>query len=130
MKDSTLQPTAAMPNAGNTVATALITFPQQAKRPYPTDFRVRLFNNQAVGANSKNITYSLYGTNGTNEANGGNAVLVDSWVVAGNAANHPASSRELVLPPNLDKASIYATATGEANGGDASASTFGVEIIV
>jgi len=130
MKDSTLLQTGAMPNAANTVATPVITLPQRAVRPFNTQFRVRLLNGQATGANSKNITYSIYGTNGTNEANGGNATLVDSFVVAGNAANHPASERELYLPPELNKTKIYATATGEANGGNAGDGTFAIELII
>lgn len=130
MKDATLIKSVALPNAANNVATALITLPQQAVRPFNTDFRVRLFNGVATGANSKNITYKLWGTNGTNETNGGNATLIDSWVVAGNAANHAASDRQLYLPPDLDKASIYATAGGEANGGDASDGSMTLEPII
>lgn len=130
MKDNSLIKTAALPNAANNTATALITLPQQAVRPHTAEFRVRLRNTIATGANSKNITYKLFGTNGTNESNGGNATLIDSWVVAGNAANHAVSSRDLYLPPELDKASIYATAGGEANGGDAGDGTMYLEIIV
>lgn len=129
MKDSTQSKTAALPNAANTTATAAITLAQPAQRPYTTQLRVRLYNEVATGANSKNITYNLYGTNGTNESNGGNATLIDSFVVAGNATNHAASDREVYLPPELDKSKIYATATGEANGGDASDGNFGVEIV-
>lgn len=129
MKDNTLIQTAAMPNAANNTSTPLITLPQQAKRPFNTEFRVRLRNTVATGANSKNVTYKVWGTNGTNETNGGNATLVQSFVVAGNAANHPVSNRELYLPPDLDKASIYATAGGEANGGDAGDGTMYLEIV-
>lgn len=128
MKDSTLIQTAAMPNAGNTVNTNCATMPQQVKRPFNTAFRVRLYNTQATGANSKNINYSLYGSN---ESNGGNAVIVPgSFVVAGNAANHPASNREIVVPPNFDKLYLFGSATGEANGGNAADGTFGIEIII
>ena len=128
MKDSTLLQTAAMPFAANTVNTNTIALPQQAKRPFNTDFRVRLYNGVATGANSKNINYSLYASN---ESNGANATLVQgAFTVAGNAANHIASSREVVLPPNLDKGYIFASALGEANGGNAADGTFGIEIIM
>lgn len=128
MKDSTLIVTALMPNAANTVNTNTIALPQQVKRPFNDDFRVRLYNTQATGAASKNINYTLYGSN---EANGANATAVQgAFVVAGNAANHPASNREVVLPPNLDKCYIFASATGEATGGNAGDGTFGIEIIV
>lgn len=126
MKDALLKKTAAMPNAANTVNTNTIALPQQAVRPFNTNFRVRLYNTVATGANSKNIHYRLYATN---ESNGANATLVQNFTVAGNAANHAASERELYLPPELDKSYIYASALGEANGGDASDGTFGIEIV-
>jgi hypothetical protein len=117
-----------MPNAGNTVNTNTIAIGQQATRPFNGAFRVRLYNTQATGANSKNINYTLYGSN---ESNGANAVAVQgAFVVAGNAANHPASNREVHLPPNLDKGYIFLSAVGEANGGNAADGTFGIEIIV
>jgi hypothetical protein len=128
MKDNSLLKTAAMPNAANTVNTNTIALPQQAVRPFTNQFRVRLYNGVATGANSKNINYSLYASN---EANGANASLVQgAFVVAGNAANHVASNREVILPPNLDKSYIFASALGEANGGNAGDGTFGIEIIV
>lgn len=127
MKDSTLLQTALMPNAAATVNTNTIEMAQRVVRPHNTDFRVRLYNGQATGANSKNITYSIQATN---EANGANAVTVQSFVVAGNAANHPASSREIVLPPDLNRRFIRASATGELNGGNAADGTFGIEIII
>jgi hypothetical protein len=127
MKDATLLQTAAKPNAANTVNTNTIALPQQAVRPFTTTFRVRLFGAVSVGANSKNINYRLYATN---EANGANAVAASEiFTIAGNAANHPAFEREVYLRPELDCSRIFASATGEANGGDASAATFGVEIV-
>lgn len=127
MKDNLLIQTAAMPNAANTVNTNTITLPQQATRPFTTNFRVRLFNGVATGANSKNINYSVYGSN---EANGANATLVQTFRAAGNGTNHIASERELYLPPELDKLYIFGSATGEANGGNAADGTFGIEIII
>ena len=127
MKDATLRQTAAMPNAANTVNTNTIALPQSAQRPFTTNIRVRLYNSVATGANSKNVNYSVYATN---EANGANATLVGAaYVAAGNATNHVASERELYLPPELDKSYVFGSATGEANGGDASDGTFGIEIV-
>lgn len=128
MKDSTLNVTGAMPFAANTVNTNILTLPQQVKRPFNRDFRVRLYNTQATGANSKNINYTLYGSN---ESNGANATAHPGvFTVAGNAANHPASNREISIGPNFDKAYLFASATGEANGGNAGDGTFGIEIII
>lgn len=127
MKDATLNQTAAMPNAANTVNTNTIALPQSATRPFTSDFRVRLYNGVATGANSKNVNYRLYASN---EANGANAVPASEiFIVGGNAANHIASSREIHLRPELDKTYVFASATGEANGGNAGDGTFGVEIV-
>jgi hypothetical protein len=125
MKDASLIKTAALPNAANTVNTSVIALPQSALRPFTTDFRVRIKNTVATGANSKNITYRLYGSN---EANGANATELRAFVVAGNAANHAASDREFYLDPEFGKTYIFGSATGEANGGNAGDGTFTVEI--
>lgn len=128
MKDSNLIQTAAMPNAGNTVNTNTVDLKQQSVRPFNGGFRVRLYNGQATGANSKNIAYTLYGSN---ESNGANAIAHQSaFTVAGNAANHPASDREVTIQPNFDKRYLFFSATGEENGGNAADGTFGIEIII
>lgn len=116
MKDSALIESVALPNAANTVNTGVIALPQSSVRPFSPQFRVELSNTVATGANSKNITYTLYGSN---ESNGANATALDSWVVAGNASAHPASDRQVYLGPESAKSYIFASATGEANGGNA-----------
>lgn len=127
MKDVNLRQTAAMPNAANTVNTNTITLPQQAVKPFTTQFRVRLYNGVATGANSKNITYTLYASN---ESNGANATAISQgFVVAGNATNHVASDREVYVGPEVDKLYLFASALGEENGGNAGDGTFGVEIV-
>jgi hypothetical protein len=126
MKDVNLQKTALMPNAANTVNTNIIELPQQSVRPFNTNFRARLSNTVATGANSKNINYRVYGSN---EANGANAVLQRSFVVAGNAANHAASNREFYLDPESNVKYLYGSALGEANGGDAGDGTYTLEIV-
>lgn len=127
MKDATLRQSVALPNAANTVNTNTIELPQQATRPFTTDIRVRISNTVATGANTKNINYVLYGSN---ESNGGNAVAASAvFTVAGNAANHAASAREVYLGPELDKKYVFASATGEANGGNAADGTLTVEIV-
>jgi hypothetical protein len=127
MKDANLRQTKALPNAAATANTNTIELPQEALRPFTSQFRVRLFNAQATGANSKNVSYRLYATN---EANGANAVAASAiFTVGGNTTAHPASEREVYLPPELNKTHIFASATGETNGGDASDGDFGVEIV-
>jgi len=125
MKDATLTKTAAKPNAANTVNTNTIALPQQAVRPFTTQFRVNLTAEVSTGANSKNITYTIYGSN---ESNGANATALRSYVIAGNAANHPTVDKEFYLDPEFDKAYIFGSATGEANGGNAADGDFTIDI--
>lgn len=125
--DSLITNSAAMPNAANTVNTNVLDLKAQAVRPFTGQFRVKLSNTIATGANSKNVSYSAYGSN---EANGANATLMRTWTVQGNAANHPASEREFQIDPNFDKRYLFFSATGEANGGDAGDGTFKGEIII
>lgn len=127
MNDATLTESVALPNAAATTNTNTIELPQQATRPFTTQFRVRLSNTVATGANSKNINYRIFGTN---EANGANATAVPGlmFTVAGNAANHAASNREVYLPPDFDKKYIFGSATGEANGGNAGDGTMTIRI--
>lgn len=125
MKDSTLLKSVALPNAANTVNTGVIALPQSSVRPFTTDFRVVLSNTVATGANSKNITYTLYGSN---ESNGANATALRSFVVAGNGTAHPVSEREVYLDPESAKSYIFGSATGEANGGNAADGTLTIAI--
>lgn len=125
MKDATLTQSAAKPNAANTVNTNVITLPQQATRPFTTNFRVNLTAEVSTGANSKNITYTIYGSN---ESNGANATAMRSYVIAGNGTAHPVVDKEFQLDPEFDKLYLFASATGEANGGDASDGDFTIDI--
>lgn len=125
MLDSTLTQSVAMANAANTANTNTIALPQSAVRPFTTQFRVIISNTLATGANSKNVTYTLYGSN---ESNGANATALQAFVVAGNATKHPVSSREITLNPTDAKSYLFASATGEANGGDASDGTLTIKI--
>lgn len=125
MLDDTLIQSVALPNAANTANTNTIALPQSAQRPFTTQFRVIISNTQGTGANSKNITYTLYGSN---ESGGGNATALRSFVVAGNASAHPASEREIQLDPEVNKTYLFASATGEANGGNAADGTLSIKI--
>jgi hypothetical protein len=50
-------------------------------------------------------------------------------VVAGNGTHHPPSSREIYLPPELNKQYLLATALGETNGGDAGDGSFTLAVV-
>ena len=127
MKDLSLKQSKVLPNAANTTNTNTIDLGAQAVRPFNGKFRVNLKNTTATAANTKNINYRIYATN---ESNGANAVAASEiFTVVSAGVAHAVSEREVYLRPELDKRYIFGSATGEANGGDASDGTFTIEII-
>jgi len=119
IQDQQLTKNVALPNAANTVNTGAIDL---GATPYPATkaIEVRITTTQSTGANSKNINVVLQHSNESN-ANFTNITEVKAPLIvnAGNAANYPSSSANVNLPPSV-KRYIRASATGEANGGDAS----------
>ncbi len=132
----------ALPNAANTVNTNKLDLFAAAGAPLPNTLpysttetiNVIILTTQSTGANSKNINVVLQHTGQL--SNG--AVDTSNWVniptlgapikvVAGNAANYPASTTKTKLPPGTLQF-IRAQATGEANGGDASDGTLALEL--
>lgn len=134
--------TTALPNAANTVNTNSLDLFAAAGAPLPNTLpfsttetiNFKILTAQAIGANSKNINIVLQHTaqNSDGTADTGNWANIPTLgapikVVAGNATNFPASSTTGKLPPGT-KQFIRAQATGEANGGDASASLLTLEL--
>jgi hypothetical protein len=121
LRDETLKANIALPLAANTACTASIDLGHN--QPYPIDesFNVRITIDTATGANSKNINAVLQASNESN-ANFVNIanVPVPLLVAAGNSANVIGANVTVKLPPGFVKRYIRASATGEANGGDAS----------
>jgi hypothetical protein len=130
-KDIQLKASVALPLAANTATTGVIDLGTTAPYPVTEKFAVRLTIDTATGANSKNVNAVL---KATNESNGANAVNIAGLgapilVAAGNAANVIGANVEVQLPPNLDKRYILASATGEANGGNAADGNLTVELL-
>lgn len=129
IQDQQLQKTVALPNAANTVNTAGIDL---GATPYPAATKaveVRLSSGQSTGANSKNINTVLQDSaDNTTFANiaGLGAPL---QVIAGNAANFPAASINVALPP-VTRRYIRASATGEANGGNAADGSLTLKVLL
>lgn len=122
--------TALLPNAANTVNTSGLDLVQAV--PYPTTDRVDvqiLCTGTGVGANNKNINFRLQDSadngNWTNVAIFANPILqtVDNNNTFFNAANVI-----IKLAPNSQRY-IRAVALGEANGGNASAGAFSIQIL-
>lgn len=131
--DGQLTQSVALPNAANTVNTNAVDL--EAAKPFPTTgrFTVNLATTQSTGANSKNINCSIQHTaaNSDGTADNGNWANVPELavkVVSGNAANFPAANVNVALPPTV-KRFIRASATGEANGGNASDGTLTVKLL-
>lgn len=129
LKDATLAVTAALPNAGNTVNSNGIDLGSTAPYPVTEKFTVKISTTAANGSNSKNINIRIMdsadNTTFANVATIGNPVLR----VTDNAnAGFPAGAATIQLPPGIQRY-IRATALGEANGGDASAGTFSLELL-
>jgi hypothetical protein len=133
IQDAVLQVSIAGPNAANTVNTNAIDL--GAASPYPAmgDITVQLASTIGTGANSKNINYALQHTNANSDgtADNGNWANIPELaiqVVAGNATNTGALAANMILPPST-KRYIRGTATGEANGGASTDSTYSVKLL-
>lgn len=113
---------AALPNAANTINTNVIDLETPNTGPFPTTgkFIVQITTTQSTGANSKNINVTV--ADSADNSSFTNITGIGTLVVAGNAANFPATTFNVQLPP-ATRRYIRITATGEANGGNASDGT-------
>lgn len=113
---------AALPNAANTVNTTALDLQTPNTGPFPTTgrFVVQISTTQSTGANSLNINCTV--ADSADNASFANIVGIGTLRIAGNAANYPATTFNVSLPP-ATRRYIRVTATGEANGGNASDGT-------
>lgn len=116
-KDATLSATTALPNAANTVNTAGIDLGSATPYPVTESFTAKVSTGAATGANNKNITVSFQdsadNTTFANISGTGTLVVTDD-----NGGGYAADSLEISLPPGTRRY-VRASATGEANGGNA-----------
>jgi hypothetical protein len=118
IQDADLKVTAALPNAANTVNTNAIDLQSADPFPVTESFQVRLASTTATGANNKNITIRLQ-ESAEATANFANiATLAAVAVTDANGGGYPAATATFALPQGT-KRYIRASATGEANGGNA-----------
>lgn len=127
-KDSNLKQSVALPNAANTANTNSIDLGAADGYPSSGKFAVRLSTTAATGANDKNVTIVLQGSNEA-AANFTNITELASVVINEGSSAYAATNRDVTLPPGFAKRYIRASATGEANGGDASDGTLTVELL-
>lgn len=127
-KDSNLKQSVALPNAANTANTNSIDLGAADGYPSSGKFAVRLSTTAGTGANDKNVTIVLQGSNEA-AANFTNITELASVVINEGSSAYAATNRDVTLPPGFAKRYIRASATGEANGGDASDGTLTVELL-
>lgn len=117
LKDATLIVTAALPNAANTVNTNGIDL--GATTPYPAveKFQVEVATTAGTGANNKNVTIVIQDS--ADNSSFTNVATLKSVVIPEVSTAYAATTEVYALPPDV-RQYIRASATGEANGGDAS----------
>lgn len=115
-----------LPNAANVKNTAGIGLGAVTPFPLTEQFQVRIDTTQSTGANSKNINVVIQDS--ADNITFANIALCGTKVIAGNAANFPAATATFQLPPTTRRY-IRASATGEANGGDASDGTLTATLV-
>ncbi len=129
IQDLSLQQSAALPNAANTVNGGSLDLGQTTPFPVTEQLSVRIETSTAAGANNKNINIRLQDSpdngNWTNLALLANPVL---RVTDANGAGYAAANVVVALPPGI-KRYLRGVALGEANGGDASDGTFKVSLL-
>lgn len=123
---SALKSVVALPNAANTVTTNGIDLGNATTFPLTTRFTVKVTTGQSTGANSKNINVVLQDS--ADNSSFANIVGSGPVVIAGNAANFPSSTTNFALPP-ATRRYIRASATGEANGGNAADNNITVQLL-
>lgn len=130
-RDALLEQSAALPNAANTVNSNSLDLGSVTPFPVMEKIQVKLSTTVGTGANNKNINLVLQhsaepNANFTNIAELAKPILT---VVDDNGGGYPAGEALVYLPPGA-KRYIRASATGEANGGDASDGTFTFELLL
>lgn len=127
-KDANLKQSIALPNAGNTVNTNSIDLGTTQGFPLNEKVGVRLSTTSGVGANDKNITAVFQASNEA-AANFTNITELATVVINEGSSVYAATNRDVQLPPGFAKRYIRASATGEANGGDASNGALTIELL-
>jgi hypothetical protein len=126
-KDAALTANVTLPNAATVKNTAGIDLGQTTPFPIQESFHVKLSTSVATGANNKNITIKVQdsadNTTFANIAELGSLVVTDA-----NGAGFPVGSLTVTLPP-ATRRYIRASATGEANGGNAADGTLTVDLL-
>lgn len=129
LKDANLTATAALPNAANQVNTNVLDLGMAT--PYAIIEHVQLLvvSTAGNGANSKNISFAIHeSSDNGNWANIAGLATPIGLATDNAGGGYPAASFRLSLPPST-KRYLRASATGEANGGNASNGSFTVSVV-
>ncbi len=127
IKDASLTKTVTLPNAATVKNTAGVDLGKTLPFPITEAFHVKLSTSVATGANNKNITVKLQDS-ADNSTFANIAEIAALTVTDANGAGFPTGTITVALPPDTRRY-IRGSATGEANGGDASDGTLTVELL-
>lgn len=126
LKDANLSASTALPNAGNTVTTNGIDLGSATPYPVTEAFTAKITTTAATGANSKNIT--CFFQDSADNSTFANIAGTGTKVIAEANSAYAASSLEISLPPGTRRY-VRASATGEANGGNAADGTLTIDLL-
>lgn len=126
LKDATLSANVALPSGAATANTASIDLGSAEPYPVTESFRVLVSTTAATGANSKNINITLQDSADDTTFAAISELGTLTVTETGNA--YPAGSMSVQLPPGVGRY-LRASATGEANGGNAADGTLTVELL-
>jgi hypothetical protein len=126
-QDTALATNVALPNAATVKNTAGIDLGKTTPFPITEKFYVKLATGVATGANNKNITIKMQDS--ADNTTFANISAVGALTVTdANGGGYPAASLTVGLPP-ATRRYIRASATGEANGGNAADGTLTVTLL-
>lgn len=123
LQDALLTVSTALPNAGNTVNTNGIDLGSATPFPVTEGFTVQVATTAGTGANSKNITIVLQDS--ADNTTFANIATLGTTVIAEANSAYAATTANYSLP-KATRRYLRASATGEANGGNAADGTLTV----
>lgn len=125
--DTALTKNVTLPNAATVKNTAGIDLGKTLPFPIGEQVLVKLSTSTGNGANNKNITVKLQDS--ADNTTFANVAAVGALTVTdANGAGYPAGTLTVSMPSNIRRY-VRGSATGEANGGDASNGTLTVEFL-
>jgi hypothetical protein len=126
IQDLDLSVNVALPNAANTVNTSGIDLGAATPFPLTEAFQVRISTTAGTGANNKNITIVVQDS--ADNSSFTNIATLRGTVINEESSSYAATTANYALPPNTRRY-VRASATGEADGGNAADGTLTMSLV-